>query len=310
MCSFLNTTVIIYSPTHTNTFNKLNSFSHAHPTDSHSTLNGEETESNTVELTIQHTQTDTNAGSTCTDDSGVFSGDQETDSVGMQTVKIPRDSSPEEELDTPKPPLLRPLMSVVPDDALFIQKPPTIPIRPTPQLTTYTYIQAPIAPPQYGYIGVRDNSYSPQLSPRRLNAQTWPGKQRSRSRSPGITKPGENTGESSSDTWRACGSSKNQLLYGMFTRSEDSGRWRCTRCERHFNSQGSLRAHARIHTGERPYKCKFCSRTFCQASTLRSHERLHTGEKPYKCGVCGRAFTQSAGLRSHLKTHVGGARFE
>ena len=93
----------------------------------------------------------------------------------------------------------------------------------------------------------------------------------------------------------------NDLLYGMFVKV--GPRWQCIQCERFFSSQGSLRAHARIHTGERPYQCQYCLRTFCQASTLRSHERLHTGEKPYKCEHCGRAFTQSAGLRSHLKTH-------
>ena len=90
----------------------------------------------------------------------------------------------------------------------------------------------------------------------------------------------------------------------MFVRGVEGNRWQCQICQKVFTSQGSLRAHARIHTGERPYQCRFCKRTFTQASTLRSHERLHTGERPYKCKNCGKAFTQSAGLRSHMKTHI------
>lgn len=90
----------------------------------------------------------------------------------------------------------------------------------------------------------------------------------------------------------------------MFVRLADSTHWQCKLCNRVFTSQGSLRAHARIHNNEKPYRCKYCQRPFTQASTLRSHERLHTGEKPYKCDVCSKTFTQSAGLRSHKKTHT------
>ena len=80
------------------------------------------------------------------------------------------------------------------------------------------------------------------------------------------------------------------------------GRWQCLLCNKLY-AKTSLRAHTRVHTGERPYQCQYCYRTFCHAATKRNHERLHTGEKPHKCDRCGRAFTQLAGLRSHLKTH-------
>ena len=134
----------------------------------------------------------------------------------------------------------------------------------------------------------------PQLGPREALA-TWP-----------IANPSGSVhgiGGTSGNIGGKPRSASSHLLYNMFSKTEDGTRWQCEECKRLFSSQGSLRAHARIHTGERPYQCQYCFRTFCQASTLRSHERLHTGEKPYKCEHCGRAFTQSAGLRSHLKTH-------
>lgn len=137
-----------------------------------------------------------------------------------------------------------------------------------------------------GHPGISKYQHPPQHGSREALA-TWP-----------VTKSPTTTGVGGKSR-----STSSSLLYNMFSKTEDGTRWQCEECKRLFSSQGSLRAHARIHTGERPYQCQYCFRTFCQASTLRSHERLHTGEKPYKCEHCGRAFTQSAGLRSHLKTH-------
>ena len=95
---------------------------------------------------------------------------------------------------------------------------------------------------------------------------------------------------------------RSSTVDGMFIQTPDGTRWQCKKCKRLYR-QGSMRGHARIHTGDRPYQCQYCGRSFCQHLTLRSHERLHTGEKPYQCEHCGQVFTQSAGLRSHLKTH-------
>lgn len=156
---------------------------------------------------------------------------------------------------------------------------------------------------------LQENSVWTSISPSAFSVGVAPGH-------PGISKyQAQNGSREGLATWPATKSpttaggggksrsSSSNLLYNMFSKTEDGTRWQCEECKRLFSSQGSLRAHARIHTGERPYQCQYCFRTFCQASTLRSHERLHTGEKPYKCEHCGRAFTQSAGLRSHLKTH-------
>ncbi len=43
---------------------------------------------------------------------------------------------------------------------------------------------------------------------------------------------------------------------------------------------------------------------FNRSGNLKAHERIHTGEKLHTCDQCGRSFTQAYGLK-HLHSHSG-----
>jgi uncharacterized Zn-finger protein len=41
---------------------------------------------------------------------------------------------------------------------------------------------------------------------------------------------------------------------------------------------------------------------FSDISTLRKHARVHNGERPYLCDICNRRFTQSGNLKKHRRS--------
>ncbi|XP_075401892.1 zinc finger protein 408 [Tenrec ecaudatus] len=77
----------------------------------------------------------------------------------------------------------------------------------------------------------------------------------------------------------------------------------CPHCAEAFPQLPELRRHLISHTGE-AHLCPVCGKALRDPHTLRAHERLHSGERPFVCPQCGRAYPLATKLRRHLKSHL------
>ncbi|XP_061569068.1 zinc finger protein ZFP2-like [Cololabis saira] len=96
----------------------------------------------------------------------------------------------------------------------------------------------------------------------------------------------------------------------------------CVVCGKRLKSEALLHAHARMHTGDKPYRCSICLRSFQRAACLKQHHaRVHLKMKAgdashaasrrrgshaantFPCSVCSKVFKFRSLLASHSLIH-------
>lgn len=50
-------------------------------------------------------------------------------------------------------------------------------------------------------------------------------------------------------------------------------------------------------------RCEQCGSAFSQAAHLKNHAKVHSGEKPFKCDICPAAFADRFALKRHRGIH-------
>jgi KRAB domain-containing zinc finger protein len=98
---------------------------------------------------------------------------------------------------------------------------------------------------------------------------------------------------------------KNHHLSHHYTESENTTKFCCHHCGKTFLKKLLLTRHLQHVYNKRSFKCTVCDKGFNTSSGRRQHMKQHNPEKNMKfiCEVCNKGFVWKTALNSHLKTH-------
>ncbi|VDI09037.1 Hypothetical predicted protein, partial [Mytilus galloprovincialis] len=89
-------------------------------------------------------------------------------------------------------------------------------------------------------------------------------------------------------------------------------KFQCDICGKSFGRKYRLVNHVRSHNGDGTYEdkkfkfeCKVCGKLVKEKREFEDHMRVHTGERPFQCDLCHLSFKQRSSLRRHSSVHTG-----
>ena len=68
--------------------------------------------------------------------------------------------------------------------------------------------------------------------------------------------------------------------------------------------RGYMKIFTRNKTTNRPnqlLKCTYCGRTYTKLFSVKAHVRMHRGQRPFHCHKCNHSFVQKCNLKRHLQ---------